>query len=152
MITKNYFSVKMINLREIRNNKFCVAVAGATDNKDKFGFKIFSYLKKKGFNVFPVNNKKKNILGMESYASVSELSRFLSERNESIFLVDMVVPPKSAVDIVNEVIKCNVKRIWFQPGSESDEAMKICKKNGIEFVSHSCIMEESKKRNTEFKI
>lgn len=140
----------MINLKEIRDKKLCIAVVGASDNEEKYGFKVFSYLKNKGFNVFPINNKKKIILGDKSFANVSELSEFLSNKDENIFLIDMVVPPKVTIDILNEAIRCNIKKVWFQPGSESSKAIEMCKENKIEFIYHSCIMEESKDTNIKF--
>jgi predicted CoA-binding protein len=50
-----------------------IAVVGATDDKIKFGYKVFAELKSKGFNIFPVNPGKDSIEGDKCYKSLGEL-------------------------------------------------------------------------------
>jgi predicted CoA-binding protein len=49
------------------------AVVGATNNQEKFGFKIFKALKQAGYDVMPVNPGIEEILGVKCYPSLEKL-------------------------------------------------------------------------------
>ena len=49
------------------------AVIGATDNPEKYGNRIIKNLKKRGYEVYPVNPKLKEVEGLPCYASVAEI-------------------------------------------------------------------------------
>lgn len=109
------------------------AIVGASNNKDKYGFKVLSDLLEAGFRVVPINPKETEILGRKTYPS-------LSECREKIDVVVFVVPPKITEKVLEEVLKLEIKNVWMQPGSESEEAIKICEKNNINLIQNACIM------------
>ena len=49
------------------------AVVGATDNAEKYGNQILRNLRDRGYEVYPVNPRLKEVEGMKCYASVTEL-------------------------------------------------------------------------------
>ncbi|MEM3055472.1 MAG: CoA-binding protein, partial [Candidatus Bathyarchaeia archaeon] len=61
-------------------------------------------------------------------------------------VVDVVVPPKITEQIVETCKKLGITKVWMQPGSESELAIKFCEENGIEVVHGVCIMAERRKR------
>ena len=60
-------------------------------------------------------------------------------------MVNTVVPPEVARNVVREAIKVGVKRIWFQPGSE-EEAISLCLGSGINVAWVLCLMAETMKQ------
>lgn len=115
------------------NKEDVYAVVGATKNEDKYGYKVLRYLKDSGHSVIPVNLKEEEIIGLKSYHKISEIPG-------RIDVVVFVVPPAVSEAILPEAESLGVKKIWFQPGSESPTAIEYCKEHGMEFVHGACIM------------
>jgi hypothetical protein len=61
-------------------------------------------------------------------------------------VVDIVVPPKATEEVVKTCKKLGIKKVWMQPGSESQAAIDYCRKNGIDVIYGICIMQERRKR------
>lgn len=110
-----------------------IAVIGATDNRQKFGYSVINELKKKGFTVFPVNPKKEIIDGLKVYPSVTSLPL-------NIQCALLVIAPAETVKVVKEIISTSIKLVWMQQGSESWEAIDFCEKNGIKVISKKCVL------------
>ncbi len=115
-----------------------ILVVGASANPEKYGYKIVKNLKERGHNVIPINPKEKEILGLKVYSSVSEFVK--QNPKTQINWVDLVVPPEIALKIVEEIKSLGLTNVWFQPGSESDKAIKFCAENKINCTHHACMM------------
>ncbi|MBE7557958.1 CoA-binding protein [bacterium] len=115
------------------------AVVGASRDADKYGFKVFRALKNGGYEVFPVNPKTDSILGDKCYPSLTKLPKVPD-------VVSMIVPPHEGERVVEEAAGLGIKRIWFQPGAESEKLLKLCEEKGIAALSGVCVMVESKKK------
>ncbi len=120
------------------SNKLTYAIIGVSLDVKKFGNRVFSYMKENKYNVFPINPKGGVILDSKIYKSIDEIDK-------KIDVIVFVVSPKIATAVLEKVIQKGIKKAWFQPGSESLEAKRICEKNDIEFVMEECIMIESEK-------
>jgi uncharacterized protein len=108
------------------------AVVGASNERYKFGNRIYRTLKSAGYRVYPVNNTQSTVEGDPAYASLSELP-------EVPAVVDMVVPPEQAPAIVEEAQRLGVRCVWFQPGSENQQAIRWARQNGLDVVL-DCIL------------
>jgi len=115
------------------NKNLQYAVVGATNNTEKYGFKVFADLLAGGYKVFPINPKKGEILNKLVYEK-------LSETPAKIDVVIFVVPPQIVVKELELVQKLGIQKVWMQPGSESDEAVTFCDKNKIQCMHDACIM------------
>jgi len=115
--------------------KKIIVVVGVSHKEDKFGFRIFSDLLKNGFNVLGVNPTDGEIAGIKIYRNLKEI-------NTKIDLVITVVPASVTERIVDECKELGIKKIWMQPGSESDLAIEKAKKSGISVVMNACFMVE----------
>jgi uncharacterized protein len=111
-----------------------IAIVGATDNKLKFGYKVFSELKGKGFNIFPVNPGKNSIEGDKCYNSLNDLPSIVDN-------AVIVIKPDAAKKVIKEsASSSNIKRIWMQQGSESEEAINFCNNTNLPIVSKKCVL------------
>jgi len=88
--------------------------------------------------VFPVNPKWGYIDEDRCYTSLEELSVMPDA-------VITVIPPEATLKVAKECLKLGIRRIWMQPGSESEEAIRFCAENGIETVHKECFVVDSMK-------
>jgi len=109
------------------------AIIGATDNPKKYGYEIFKNLKRRGYEVYPVNPRLKELEGTKCYPSLSDIL-------VKVDVVDFVVPPAVAGKVLKECKKLELTRIWLQPGSESEAAIDFCRKNNLKVVHDVCVM------------
>jgi predicted CoA-binding protein len=114
------------------------AVIGSFRNETKFAYKIFKFLKEEGHEVFPVNPRMDKLEGSVCYGSLSDIPH-------SVDVASIVTPPLVTEGILKECLKKGIKRVWIQPGAESETAIKYCRDNGIEVVYGICVMPESLK-------
>lgn len=108
------------------------AVVGATDKKNKFGYKIYKKLKKHNYNVYPVNPNLENIDGDKCYADLASIPA-------KIEVVDMVVNPKIAIKIMENIKAEGIEYVWLQPGTRSSQIRSFAKNNNINLIE-SCIL------------
>lgn len=109
------------------------AVIGATDNPEKYGNRIFKNLLKRGYEVYPVNPNLKEIEGVKCYPTLADIP-------VKVEVVDFVVPPKVTEATLKECLRLGLKRIWLQPGSESEAAIAFCHDNNFKVVHDTCVM------------
>jgi hypothetical protein len=108
------------------------AVVGATENQEKYGYKIYQKLKSRGYKVYPVNPNYSEIEGDKCYSNLSELP-------EVPDVIDMVVAPKHGIKVVEEAARLGIKNIWLQPGTVNDELLKLAEEKGINTVQ-ACVL------------
>jgi len=109
------------------------AVVGASEDPNKFGNKIYHDLKRAGYTVHPVNPTLETLDGDPCYKSLKDIP-------EKPDVVDLVVPPKVSFKVIDDCIALGLKRVWFQPGSESPEAITKAEEEGLKVVHSSFIM------------
>ena len=109
------------------------AVVGVSHDPIKYGHQVYKDLKAAGYVVYPVNPHINEVLGDKCYSSLSDLL-------EKPDVVDIVVPPHVTEEIVKECKALGIDKVWMQPGSESEQAIKFCENNGIKVVHDVCVM------------
>ena len=124
-------------IKEFLNKKNKIGFVGATTQKEKWGYKKYKELKDAGFKVYPVNPKYDSVDGDKCYPNLESLVEFLHEK---IDFVITIIPPKVTEKVVEQCTTLGINKIWMQPGSESEEAIKSCKENNIEVVHDICIV------------
>ncbi len=110
-----------------------IAVVGVSRQKGKFGNVIYKELKKKGFNTFGVNPNLTEIEGDKCYHCLKDIPQNLEG------IVTVINPSKTTL-IVKEAKDLGINNIWMQQGSESEEAVKFCKENGMNEIHKECIL------------
>ena len=109
------------------------AVVGATDNPEKYGNQIVKNLKSRGYEVYPVNPRLKEIEGIKCYPALADIP-------VKVDVVDFVVPPGVTESILKECLELGLDRMWLQPGSESEDAIAFCHENNLKVVHSVCVM------------
>ena len=114
-----------------KNNIF--AVVGVSNDKTKYGRKVFDDLKRFGYEVYPVNPKIEFISKDKCYLTLKDLPAKPD-------VVSFVVPSKVVENLIVECKKLGIDKVWLQPGSESEKVLDYCKNNNIECLHNQCIM------------
>lgn len=114
-----------------------VAIVGASNNKDNFGRSLLAELRKKDYQVFPVNPKCTEVEGLACVPTVKELP-------QDVFGVILAVPPSLTDEIIDQCIGTPIKRVWMirgvGKGSYTESAHLRCKENNIALVYGFCPM------------
>lgn len=110
-----------------------VAVVGASSNREKYGNIILRNLRDRGWEVYAVNPREREIEGQPAYASLAECP----SRPE---LAVMVVPPPVTLKALDEAHALGIERIWVQPGAGSPEVAARARELGLGLIDDACIM------------
>jgi hypothetical protein len=114
------------------------AIVGSFKNETKFAYKILINLTEKGYEVFPVNPHLREAEGRPCYKTISDIPY-------SVDVANIVTPPLVTESILKECLQKGIKRVWLQPGAESQAAIKFCYDNDMKVVHGICVMLESLK-------
>ncbi len=114
-------------------NRRVWAVVGASQNRSKFGNRVYRSLRDAGYTVFPVNPKAGELEGAKVYPSLADLP-------EPPEVIDLVVPPPVTEQVVKEAHELGLTRVWMQPGAESEAAIAYCLEHGMQVVHDACAM------------
>ena len=125
-------------LQKLEQENVKIALVGASNDKSKFGNRIYRDLRSKGYNVVPINPKDENIEGDKAYTSIQMMEELPD-------ILNLVVPPPIAMKVAQNAVELGVEYLWFQPGSESDELENWLKDtDGIKYLINACIMVETR--------
>jgi uncharacterized protein len=108
------------------------AVIGFTDDKSKYGYKIFNKLKQKGYTVYGVNPKYDEIDNIKVYNSIKDVP-------EKVDCISMVVNPKLSSKALDDIAQLGIKYVWFQPGTFDEDVLNKAKTLGLDIVYHECV-------------
>jgi len=126
-------------IKEFLNKKNIFSVVGASRDPRKYGYQVYKDLKEAGYEVYPINPNAENVLGDKCYPDLGDLPIKPD-------VVDVVVPPKVTEEIVKACKRLGITKVWMQPGSESETAIKFCDENGMDVVHGVCVMVERRGR------
>lgn len=118
------------------------AVVGASNNREKFGNRIFRDLRAAGYKVYPVNPNEEEVEGDRAYASIADLP-------EKPAVVDVVVPSWVGQRVARETAEAGIPYFWLQPGAESDELIANAEELGLKVIHNACAMVEKRRWDNE---
>ncbi len=107
--------------------KSTVAVVGASQVRDKFGNKCVRAFASKGYEVYPVHPKEKEVEGFKCYASISDVPG-------QVDVISVYLPPPVGLKELDAIARKGAKKVYFNPGTESPEIMAKAKTLKIEAI------------------
>jgi predicted CoA-binding protein len=120
-----------------------IAVVGVSDKRDTGCNMTYQKFKENGYQVFGVNPRISTYDGDVCYADLKSIP----EKPDAVFIL---ASPKVTDQIVQQCVDLGVKHVWMhcmmgtKPGlaagmtSVSQEAVELCKANGIAVIPGSC--------------
>ena len=103
------------------------AVAGASDNPSKYGYKCYRCYLDNGLRVFPVNPTAETILGNPVFPDVKSLPNIVQS-------ITIVTPPAVTASIVDQAIAAGISNLWMQPGAENMQAIEKAQSLGLNVI------------------
>ena len=123
-----------MNNIEVFLNASTFAVAGASQDRFKYGNIVFRALVASGRTVYPLNPTATEVEGHPAYASIADLPVV----PESL---SIVTPPNVTRQVIQQAIAAGVKNIWMQPGAEDDQASQASRDAGLNVIDDgSCVL------------
>jgi predicted CoA-binding protein len=109
-----------------------IAVVGASTAVGKPAHDIPFYLQSQGYRIVPVNPHGGEILGARAFPSLRDI-------DVPIDVVDVFRPPKEAEAVARDAVAIGAKVLWFQLGTDTDEAVALAEEGGLTVVRRRCM-------------
>ena len=112
-----------------------LAIVGVSKQPKHFSRALFRELRKRGFDVVPVNPAATEIEGLPCFANVRDVEPPVSG-------VLVMTPPAGTEAVVRDCAAAGVARVWMfrggGTGAVSSEAVRFCEANGIAVIPGDC--------------
>lgn len=110
-----------------------IALVGASQKEWRPSHGVMRYLLAQGYDVVPVNPllAGQEILGRTVASSLDEIDR-------PVDLVDVFRRAEHAPSLAREAVALGAKALWLQLGIRSNEAARIARDGGLEYVEDQC--------------
>ncbi len=119
---------------EVFLNASTFAVAIASQDRSKYGNKVFRAIIASGHTAYPLNPTAPEVVGHPAFASIADLPVV----PESL---SIVTPPNVTRQVIQKAIAVGVKNIWMQPGAEDDQASRAARDAGLNVIDDgSCVL------------
>jgi uncharacterized protein len=126
-------------IREILENTKTIAVIGLSDKPGRASLGVSRFMQQQGYRIVPVNPLAGSVLGEEAYSTLDDAWRAHAEK---IDLVNVFRAPAYVPEIVKDVIRLKIPRLWLQEGVIHAEAAASAEAAGIKVVMDHCILKE----------
>jgi predicted CoA-binding protein len=113
-----------------------IAVVGASDDKSSFGGTVYRELRDHGCEVVPVHPSAETVAGDPCYPTLAAVPGTVGG---ALVMVNRARAP----EVVQACAERGVERVWLfkgigGPGAVSDEAVRLCRDNGMEVIEGAC--------------
>lgn len=120
-----------------------IAVVGVSDKRDTGCNLAYNKFKENGYQVFPVNPRISTFDGATCYPDLKSIL----DKPDAVFIL---ANPKVTDQIVQQCVDLGIRHVWMhcmmgtKPGlaagmtSVSQEAVELCKANGIAVIPGAC--------------
>jgi predicted CoA-binding protein len=118
----------------ILNDAKTIAMVGLSSDPMRPSHFAAIYMQSEGYRIVPINPRYagQKILGETVYASLSDIPF-------PVDIVDVFRKPEECPGLAEEAIKIGARVFWIQLGIESDDAGRIAREGGLDFVQNRCV-------------
>lgn len=120
--------------REVLKKSQSFAVIGVTTNQEKYGYRIYQFLKEINKTVYGVSPIYKEVAGDITYPNLAAIK-------DKVDVAVFVVNPKLSMDYLKECIDLGIKHIWLQPGTYDNELINVIKENNLNYYLNCVLVE-----------
>ena len=118
-------------LKRILDTNKSIAVVGMSNKVHRPSYFVGKYLLDHGYTVYPVNPMFDEVLGLKSYASLTDIPM-------PVDIVDCFRRADQMMDLAKAAIDINAKVLWMQLGVINEEAGQFAESKGLEVVMNRC--------------
>lgn len=124
-----------LTIQRVLYNAKTVAIVGLSPNELRASYFVGYYLRRHGYQVFPVNPREREILGVPCVPSLSELPG-------PVDIVNVFRAPDAVPAIAEEAVQIRAGCLWCQFGVISAEGARIAEAGGVQVVMDRCVKVE----------
>lgn len=111
-----------------------LAVAGASNAREKYGNIVLRRYWQAGRTAYPVNPTATLVEGQTCYPNLEAIP-------EKVHGVSIVTPPAVSAGIVDQALALGIQYLWFQPGAEHEGAIAKARAAGVHVIAHGpCVL------------
>jgi predicted CoA-binding protein len=104
------------------------AVAGASQDRAKYGNKVLRCYQQHDLRVIPLNPRETEIEGLPCAKDLASLP-------ERVHGLSIITPPPVTERLVDEAHRAGIRHVWMQPGAESPRAVERARELGIDVIA-----------------
>jgi len=124
-----------VTIQRLIHTANAIAIVGLSGNELRASNFVGYYLKRHGYQVFPVNPRETEILGETCYATLSDVPEPVDIVN--VFRVSDAVPA-----IAREAVDIGAGALWCQFEVINEEGARIAENSGMTVVMDRCLKVE----------
>ena len=110
-----------------------IALAGMSRAGNKFSNSAAKELRKKGYQIIPVNPEADEIGGEKCYRRIGDIEM----KPEGVLVM---TPSSKTREAVQEALDAGITNLWLQQGADTEEAGELARQGGGAVVSGECIL------------
>jgi uncharacterized protein len=122
-------------IKQILEECQTIAVVGLSSNPIRPSNGVAGFMKRKGYEVIPVNPNESEVFGEKAYSSLSEIP-------VKVDLVDIFRRSEEAGSAVDEAIEIGAKAVWLQEDVIDEAAAKRAEEAGLLVVMDRCWLKD----------
>jgi predicted CoA-binding protein len=112
-----------------------IAVVGLSDDPSRPSYYVSKHMKDNGYEIVGVNPNCASAFGVKCYPSLAEVPG-------KVDVVNVFRRPLACAEVTRQAIAIGAKGVWLQAGIRNEQAAKLAKEAGIDFIEDHCIMVE----------
>lgn len=113
-------------------NQKSYAFVGVSRKKNHFPNMLYSGLKKRNFNLIPVNPNIEDYHGEKCYPDLESLP-------EKVDAAILTTPKAETLRVVKQAYNSGIKHIWIQMGAHTKEAIEFAEEKEINIIANKCL-------------
>ena len=119
-------------IQRVLHSAKTIAVVGLSTNELRASHFVGLYLKRHGYRVIPVNPRESEVLGEESYQSLTDVP-------VPVDVVNVFRAPEALPDIAREAVAIGAKHLWCQFSVINEEGARVAEDGGLSVVMDRCL-------------
>ena len=114
-----------------------IAILGAKDTQGQAVDRVGRYLINAGYDIIPVHPARKNVWGLTTYPSLTEVPR-------PVDMIDVFRASEFCLGHARETLSMSPtpKIFWMQLGIRNNDAAKLLAEHGVVVIEDACLLVE----------
>ncbi len=102
-------------------------MVGASNDRAKYGNKVFRVYVQNELEVYPVNPTSERVEDITAFPDLASLPK-------QVHGISVITPPHVTERIIEDAAELGIKHVWMQPGAESDAAIARAEGLGMNVI------------------
>lgn len=124
-----------LTIQRVLHGARTIAIVGLSGNRLRASNFVGFYLRRHGYRIIPVNPREPEILGEQSFGSLTEIP-------VPVDIVNVFRAPDALPAIAREAVAIGAKSLWCQFSVINEEGARIAEEGGLTVIMDRCLKVE----------